>query len=240
VATSNVVLSARIGGNAELFRDIMAVHVAHGLTVADVTYGKGTFWQLVPPGKYPLLLSDIDAKVDRDPVHDAPVASGIDCRALPYAIDSTDALVLDPPYMEGLHRPSRDHLAGSGTHSAFRHHYSNGSASIWATGEPRWHDAVTKLYVEAGREAYRVLKPNGVFIVKCQDEVSANKQRLTHVELISAYEALGFYTKDLFVLVRQNRPSVSRLKAQVHARKNHSYFLVFQKTKTRISSVIVP
>jgi hypothetical protein len=29
--------------------------------------------------------------------------------------------------------------------------------------------------------------------------------------------------------VRQNRPGVSRLKKQVHARKNHSYFMVFVK-----------
>jgi hypothetical protein len=79
-----------------------------------------------------------------------------------------------------------------------------------------------------------------VLIVKCQDEVSANKQRLTHVEIITAYEALGFYTKDLFVLLRSNRPGISRLKTQVHARKNHSYFIVFQNTKTKISSIVTP
>ena len=40
---------------------------------------------------------------------------------------------------------------------------------------------------------------------------------------------MGFYTKDLFVVVRLNQPGVSRLKKQVHARKNHSYFIVFVK-----------
>jgi hypothetical protein len=34
----------------------------------------------------------------------------------------------------------------------------------------------------------------------------------------------------LFVLVRNNRPGVSRMKKQIHARKNHLYFLVFVKT----------
>ena len=33
------------------------------------------------------------------------------------------------------------------------------------------------------------------------------------------------------MVMRRNRPGVSRLKKQVHARKNHSYFLVFVKTK---------
>ncbi|MHC5718646.1 MAG: hypothetical protein ACYTX0_42890, partial [Nostoc sp.] len=98
--------------------------------------------------------------------------------------------------------------------------------------------AVVDLYFKSGLEAYRVIKPKGIFIVKCQDEVSANKQRLTHVEIITAYESLGFYTKDLFVVMRANQPGVSRLKTQVHARKNHSYFLIFQKMKTRISNVV--
>jgi hypothetical protein len=30
-------------------------------------------------------------------------------------------------------------------------------------------------------------------------------------------------------VVRTNRPGISRLKKQVHARKNHSYFIVFVK-----------
>ena len=102
-----------------------------------------------------------------------------------------------------------------------------------APGRSKWHAAVTELYRDAGREAYRVLRPNGVLIVKCQDEVSANKQWLTHVEIINDYEGMGFYTKDLFVVMRSNKPSVTRLKKQVHARKNHSYFLIFVKTNRR-------
>jgi hypothetical protein len=86
---------------------------------------------------------------------------------------------------------------------------------------------VLDLYFRAGAEAKRTLKTGGVLIVKCQDEVSANRQRLTHVELINHFEQNDFYCKDLFVLVRHNRPAVSRIKKQVHARKNHSYFLVF-------------
>jgi hypothetical protein len=130
--------------------------------------------------------------------------------------------------MEGLFRKSKDHLAGGGTHGAFRDRYSNGEASVEAG--PKWHDAVLDLYFKAGREAYRVLKIEGGLIVKCQDEVSANRQRLTHVEIINEFATMGLYAKDLFVLVRENAPGVSRLKKQVHARKNHSYFLVFVKT----------
>ncbi len=133
--------------------------------------------------------------------------------------------------MEGLFRRDTGHLAGGGSHHAFRNAYSNGQVH---DGKAKYHDAVLDLYFRAAEEAYRVLRPNGTFIVKCQDEVSANLQRLTHVELINRYSEMGFYTKDLFVVVRSNAPCITRLKKQVHARKNHSYFLVFAKDAVRL------
>ena len=80
--------------------------------------------------------------------------------------------------MEGLLRNNGAHKAGKGAFAAFREYYANGDET---NGGPKWHDAVTDLYYRAGAEAYRVLKEKGALIVKCQDEVSANRQRLTHV-----------------------------------------------------------
>jgi hypothetical protein len=211
-ATSDVILSAHVGSNADIFPQILALHVPEGSRIADVTYGSGVFWRHVDLSKYELLATDI--------------SSGVDCRALPYEDNSLDAVVLDPPYMEGFFRREAGHKAGGGTHSAFRKYYSNGDE---IPAGAKWHAAVTDLYFKAGAEAYRALKDNGILIAKCQDEVSANRQCLTHVEIINEYEKAGFYTKDLFVLMRANKPGVSRLKKQVHARKNHSYFLVFVK-----------
>lgn len=237
-ATNDVVHSVFIDDNAQAFAAIAALHIPEASTVADITYGKGVFWKKVPSDKYTLLFSDLDAKVKTDPTHGVKVKTGIDSRALPYKDSSLDCIVFDPPYMEGLHRRSEGHLAGSGTHSAFRKAYSNGKTCEVGEDIPKWHDAVVDLYLKSGVEAFRVLKPGGILVVKCQDEVSANKQRLTHVEIISAYESLGLYTKDLFVVIRTNKPMVARLKVQVHARKAHSYFLVFQKIKTRIRNVL--
>jgi tRNA G10 N-methylase Trm11 len=213
VATTDVVLSARVGPNAAVFAQVMALHVPPGSLVADVTWGKGAFWRDTPPDAYRVLASDLK--------------SGVDCRALPYADGEIDCVVLDPPYMEGLFRRDTGHLAGAGSHAAFRDSYSDGAAS--SADGPRYHEAVLDLYLRAGAEAHRVLRNHGIFVVKCQDEVSANRQRLTHVELINAYAEAGFYCKDLFVVVRPNRPVVARLLRQEHARKNHSYFLVFVK-----------
>ena len=212
VPTSDLVLSAYVGTNAEIFPHLLSLHVPEGSIVADVTYGMGVFWRNVDIHRYKLKPSDI--------------SEGVDCRNLPYADGSIDCVVLDPPYMEGFFRKSNTHKAGFGTHNSFREYYSNGDEQVDGA---KWHGAVLDLYFKAGREARRILRDNGVLIVKCQDEVSANRQHLTHVEIINEYGGLGFYVKDLFVVVRSNRPGVSRLKKQVHARKNHSYFLVFVK-----------
>lgn len=218
--TSDVTLSAYVAGNATVFPYILDLHVPKGSVIADVTYGLGSFWRDIPEGDYQLKPSDLK--------------TGVDCRSLPYKKESIDCVVLDPPYMEGLFRRDTGHLAGGGTHKAFRNAYSNGQAH---NGEIKYHDAVLDLYFRAGEEAHRVLKPMGVFIVKCQDEVSANLQRFTHIEIINRYGEMGFYAKDLFVVMRQNAPCITRLKKQEHARKNHSYFLVFKKDPVRLKRV---
>lgn len=215
--TSDLIFSAYTATNEEIFPLILQLHVPTGAIVADVTYGKGIFWKNVPRWQYDLRATDIK--------------TGIDCRNLPYDDGSIDCIVLDPPYMEGLYRPETGHMAGAGTYAPFRETYSNGQATPHEEGHPKWHDAVLHFYFQAAREAFRVLRTYGVLIVKCQDEVSANVQRLTHVEIINELGLLGFYPKDLFIVVRNNKPGVSRLKTgQEHARKNHSYFLVFIKT----------
>ena len=218
IPTTQLVLTAYVATNAKVFPDILTLHVPHGAVIADVTYGKGVFWKHVPKDHYQLLSSDID--------------TGTDCRALSYNDATLDAVVLDPPYMEGLYRRVKTHLAGAGAYHPFRAYYSNGETT---NDGPKYHAAVLDFYFRAGQEAYRVLRPHGILIVKCQDEVSANTQHLTHIEIINNYESIGFHTKDLFIVVRPNQPGVSRLLKQVHARKNHSYFLVFVKAPLHLS-----
>lgn len=207
ISTNDLVLSAHADGNDRVFPQILGLYVAPGSIVADVTYGKGVFWRRIPENKYELRATDI--------------LDGVDCRDLPYDDGEMDCVVLDPPYM---HSPGGTaHL----TQPAFERHYrNNGSGSQSGS---KYHEAVLDLYVEAGKEAYRVLRERGVLIVKCQDEVCSNRQRFTHVEIMESYDTIGFVAEDLFVTMRTNKPGVSYTIRQVHARKNHSYFLVFWK-----------
>ena len=216
--TNDLVFSAYVASNDVVFPQILSLFVADNSVIADVTYGEGVFWRNVPEGRYTVLETDIQ--------------TGTDCRALPYDDDEIDCVVLDPPYM---HSPGG---SAHTVHTAFERHYrNNGTGNKTAK---KYHEAVLSLYEDAGKEAYRVLRDRGVLIVKCQDEVCSNRQRFTHVEIMQAYEHLGFIAEDLFVVVRQNRPGVSRAVRQVHARKNHSYFLVFWKREKGRSLWVAP
>ena len=205
--SNDLVLSATVGSNEDLFPHVLGLYVAPDSVVADVTYGQGVFWRSIPRDRYRLLATDI--------------TQGVDCRALPYSDGEIDCVVFDPPYM---HSPGG---TAHRSHKPFENYYRNNTTGN-RTGS-KYHEAVLELYADTGREAWRVLRNRGVLIVKCQDEVCSNQQRFTHVEIMQSYSELGFVAEDLFVLVRRNRPGASRVVKQVHARKNHSYFLVFWK-----------
>lgn len=209
VSTNNVIFSAYVENNDIVFKDIIELYVPQGSCVADVTFGKGVFWNKIDMSKYHILASDLYCKdTVQKKFPNLKIKEGIDCKNLPYGPDSIDALILDPPYMEGFYRREVTHIGGNGSHAAFRQAYSSGSGAEGGL-RSKYHDAVTETYVRAAIEAYRVLKENGILIVKCQDEVSANKQRLTHVEIITACEQLGFYVEDIFIVIRNNKPTIS-------------------------------
>lgn len=170
------VLTATVGDNGDLFPKILSLHVPEGSVIADVTFGKGVFWQNVDTSKYVLKASDL--------------MDGIDFRSLPYEESSLDALVLDPPYMHD----------GETVHKSLNKNYRNNHQPTTS------HASVIRLYAGGILEATRVLKKKGVIVVKCQDETESGKQRLSHAELIRLLELLGFEIVDLFVLVQDKVP----------------------------------
>ena len=93
--------------------------------------------------------------------------------------------------------------------------------------------ALHQMYLDSLKEFWRILKPDGILIFKCQDKVSSGKQYMTHVYTINMAEEIGFYTLDLFVLGVESRLVADWQMNQKHARKFHSYFLVFQKPKNK-------
>lgn len=201
------VVTAHTADNSEVFPEVLRLYVPVGSVVADVTWGNGVFWKRVDTSLYDLKATDI-----------RPEHGGVDMRDLPYSDASLDAVVIDPPYM---------HTPGSIKTSIARGYYNNNDVKLTIR-------RLIEQYTDAFREAKRCLKAGGVVIVKCQDQVQAGKQCMVHVDLAVQLSLLGFLPEDIFVVVQKNRPTYDpKWTRQLHARKNHSYFLIYRKPNLR-------
>jgi hypothetical protein len=197
---NDVIFSAVVGDSADLFPNILKLYVADGSRILDCTYGRGTFWRQVDKSKYNPNFTDL--------------AMGTDARNLYFYKDgSRDCVIFDPPF-------SHDSQTFSGPQ------YNHKNCAATAKGG---HLPVIRFYLQAASEHHRILRSKGIYIIKCQDEISSGTQHWTHMEIILGLRKLGFVSEDLFVLVQMGKPSTSRWQKQYHARKNHSYFLVFRK-----------
>jgi ubiquinone/menaquinone biosynthesis C-methylase UbiE len=130
-------------------------------------------------------------------------------------------VAFDPPY---VHNPGTMIINDS---------YQNAE-----TTKGLYHNDITKLYQDGMKEAYRILKPNGIMLVKCKDEVESSVQRWSHIEFLLVASKMGMYAKDLFVVTQKNLPAIQH-KKQVHARKNHSYLWVFVKMEEKDKRIVV-
>ena len=133
--TNDLVFSASVERNDEVFVRILRLYLAPGSLVADVTYGKGAFWRKVSSGLYEVRATDL--------------RTGVDCRDLPYGDGEIDCVVL-ASYMHSPGGPA--HMA----HRAFERHYRNNGTGNRTRS--KYHEAIVSLYVDAGVEAYKVLR----------------------------------------------------------------------------------
>jgi len=137
-----------------------------------------------------------------------------DCTNLPLDDGSIGSIMFDPPFLAAS--------AATGVMTK-RFGYYRTMVEIW------------NLYSRSLDEFYRVLKPGGVLVFKCQDTIHGKRQHLSQVKIVNQAIACGFFPKDVFVLLAKCRLISSHIKRQEHARKFHSYFLVFIKRQCTIN-----
>lgn len=176
----------------------------------DVTYGNGSFYK-GRPDLMPSRMFDIEPK--------ATEVLPFDCTALPDDAGTVSSIIFDPPFIATGHKRKSKGIMQS-------------RFSSYPTMRQLW-----EFYSQALHKFYFVLAPKGYAIVKCQDVVHDHKNYLSHVYLINEAERIGFYCKDIFILLASNRMTRKGQLKQEHARKYHSYFLVLQKRKVNFSNL---
>lgn len=170
----------------------------------DPTYSIGNFYKTGIP----------QPKYKFDIIPSAPDVIKANVRNLPLNTTSIKSIIFDPPFISGSRRNGKPGIIKS------RFGYYKNMSVLY------------EMYLAGIKEFYRILNPGAVLIFKCQDTIDGGRQYLSHVKIINMAEDIGFYTKDLFILCA-NKRIISQTK-QFHARKYHSYFLVFEKNKERL------
>jgi len=197
--------------NLECIRNIMELYKIDRFDL-DCTYSKGNFWKNLPEPIY---------KSDLFPVNDHVIQSNSE--NLPFLDNSMNTIMYDPPFIVSG-KTYKENKQGSSIIAKRFEGYDT-------------YDKLLNNYYLTLSELYRICNQYGFVVVKCQDTISGGRQYLTHVNVINMGFQIGFYPKDLFILTNNVRLNSfgGKWKKQMHARKYHSYFLVFEKIKPKVS-----
>lgn len=79
------------------------------------------------------------------------------------------------------------------------------------------------------KEAYRVLKNDGIIVFKCQNTTTGGKELHSTAWVWLCASSLGFEVLDKFTLISKQRLISGKVKKQQHARKYDSCFYVLKK-----------
>lgn len=200
---------------SEIIKGILDLHVKNKKIDCDPTYSIGNFYKNTGIEE-PAYKFDISPKIDG-------VKFG-DSRNLPLENCSIDCMMFDPPFLATTGKS----LTNDDDNNAINKRFG-----VYPS-EKELH----QFYIDSLKESHRILKDKGILIFKCQDKISSGKQYLSHVFIINEAIKIGFYPKDLFILLAKNRLVADwQVKNQKNARKFHSYFIVFEKNNKKIEYI---
>jgi hypothetical protein len=206
--TNKTVIKSIYFNQKELLESIIKLYCPEGFEL-DPTYSTGGFYKGIKQPKY---------KFDILPIKEGVVNA--DVTALPLKDNCINSIIFDPPFLA---------CTGPSLYTKEKNNIITKRFGRYSSMENLW-----SMYDMALKEFYRVLYRSGILVFKIQDSVSSGKQYISHYEVLTSALNAGFYVKDIFVLLCKNRILSSKHNNQIHARKFHSYFIVFEKCNKNI------
>jgi hypothetical protein len=177
---------------------------------ADVTYSTGRIWQGL---EAPRLKFDLKPQ--------APGTIQADCRRLPLVSGSLKSIFFDPPFNV------RNSKAPMKLHQDWEKTTRFGAYPTQAE--------LFSFYSSSISEAYRLLAPRGILVVKIQDCVDSGARLWSSDHITREAQGLGLELAERFVYLSDS--VVWRREPKYHARIAHCYFLVFRQPKIRTNGL---
>jgi SAM-dependent methyltransferase len=174
--------------------------------ILDATVNAGRFWV---GSSRPVTGMDIDPRHKPDVVGDNT--------DMPFKDGSFDVVVYDPPHVPNQ---GRDNQKDFNTRFGL---------VVKASAKQGYNFSHT--FPPFCREAYRVLRPEGILLCKIADYIHNHRYQWAHVEFLNAAVAAGFTACDCIVKVRKGPITDPKWKTAHHARRQHCYWLILRKSK---------
>jgi hypothetical protein len=194
------------GTDAELLERMLDFYPRSRPTwILDATVNAGRFWA---GSARSVIGLDINAGFRPDVVADN--------RRQPFADCCFDVVVYDPP-----HIPNQGPDKSKDFNTRF-------GLVLKSSAENGYN--FTHLYPAFFREAFRVLRREGVLFCKIADYVHNHRYQWAHIEVVRAAMEAGFCACDCILKVRKGPIVDPKWKTAHHARRQHCYWLVFRKS----------
>lgn len=194
------------GGDAELLEQLLSFYPRNDpKRILDATVNGGRFWQASKRHVIGL---------DKEASH-RPMIVGENAY-MPFGDCFFDVVVYDPP-----HIPNQGKDKSKDFNTRF-------GLVVKSTKENGYSFSHT--YPPFLREAYRVLKPEGILLCKITDYIHDHQYQWAHVEFIQAATLAGFRPCDCIIKIRKGPIIDPKWKVAHHTRRQHCYWLVFRKS----------
>jgi hypothetical protein len=193
----------------EIINSIISLYCKDGIEL-DPTYSKGKFYTDITEPKY---------KYDLFPKNSEIIQSSAEC--LPIENQSIKSIMFDPPFIADQRNENNKNSIMVDRFSSFK------------TIDMLW-----EWYYLCLVEFKRILIDKGILIFKCQDTVSSGKNYFSHLQIMNMALNIGYNPIDLFILTTENRVIGYNHHEQKHARKFHSYFMVFKNEESEVEYYI--
>ena|ERR1700761_2139830 len=195
------------GDDAELLERFLAFYPrTTPRRILDATVNGGRFWR---GSKRRIIGMDIAGK------HKPSIVG--DNTAMPFRAGCIDVVVYDPPHIPNQ---GKDNLKDFNTRFGL---------VVRSPKEQGYSFSHT--FPPFVKEAYRVLKAEGILFCKITDYIHHHQYQWAHIDFIQAARVVGFRACDCIIKIRKGPIIDPKWKVAHHSRRQHAYWLVFRKSK---------